>query len=195
MQELDLTQNLIPSGQLIGTLSVGAGTTDYNALENKPSINNVTLSGNKTSSDLGLVSSGSLATVATTGNYNDLTNKPTIPDFTVTNVGSQYTVTKTQGEWSFSSVWARKCGNLVSMSIYFGGNGQATAAGVNAFKGTISGGPLPIGVGTFVSYIDGSCIVCTISSDGGITVRITGASVTLASGNSAGCNGVFMTQP
>ena len=32
------------------------GTTDYDALSNKPSINNVELSGNKTSSDLGLQS-------------------------------------------------------------------------------------------------------------------------------------------
>lgn len=72
----DLTNNLIPTGTLIGTLSVGAGTTDYNALDNKPSINDVTLTGNKTSSDLGLVSSGSLATVATTGNFGDLTGTP-----------------------------------------------------------------------------------------------------------------------
>lgn len=32
----------------------GGGTSDYTALSNKPSINNVTLSGNKTASDLGL---------------------------------------------------------------------------------------------------------------------------------------------
>ena len=32
----------------------GGGTTDYSALTNKPSINNTTLSGNKTSADLGL---------------------------------------------------------------------------------------------------------------------------------------------
>lgn len=72
----DLTNNLIPTGTLLGTLSVGAGTTDYNGLENKPQINNVTLSGNKSAADLGLVSSGSLATVATTGNYGDLNNIP-----------------------------------------------------------------------------------------------------------------------
>ena len=47
----------------------GGGTDDYEDLENKPSINSVTLSGNKTTADLGLFS----------GNYNDLTNKPTIP--------------------------------------------------------------------------------------------------------------------
>lgn len=76
MPELDLTQNLIPSGQLVGTLSVGGGTTDYNALENKPSINSVTLTGNKTSSDLGLVNSSDLSRVATTGNFSDLTGIP-----------------------------------------------------------------------------------------------------------------------
>jgi len=52
------------------------GTSDYTDLTNKPKINNVELSGNKTTSDLGLFS----------GSYNDLTNKPTIPtnsDFTL----------------------------------------------------------------------------------------------------------------
>lgn len=33
----------------------GGGTTDYNDLDNKPKINNVTLYGNKTGNDLGLV--------------------------------------------------------------------------------------------------------------------------------------------
>ena len=44
-------------------------TSDYTDLSNKPKINNVELSGNKTTSDLGLFS----------GDYDDLTNKPTIP--------------------------------------------------------------------------------------------------------------------
>ena len=57
----------------------GGGTSDYNDLTNKPSINNVTLSGNKSLSDIGAVASSSLATVATSGDYDDLTNKPTIP--------------------------------------------------------------------------------------------------------------------
>ena len=47
----------------------GGGTTDYTDLDNKPKINNVTLTGNKTTADLGLFS----------GDYTDLTNKPTIP--------------------------------------------------------------------------------------------------------------------
>ena len=75
------------------------GTSDYTELTNKPKINNVELSGNKTTSDLGIVipdvsnfitkdvnnltyytKTSDLSAVATSGNYNDLSNKPTIPD-------------------------------------------------------------------------------------------------------------------
>ena len=77
-QELEGT--LTNEVNLVGTFgTTGGGTTNYNDLVNKPSINNVELQGNKTGSQLGLVSSTDLATVATTGSYNDLTNKPTIP--------------------------------------------------------------------------------------------------------------------
>ena len=48
----------------------GGGTTNYNALENKPKINGTTLSGDKTSSDLGLQD-----TVAFEGTYNSSSNK------------------------------------------------------------------------------------------------------------------------
>lgn len=76
--EGNINSYLVPSGSLTGSLSnsgtltgqiatgSGSGTTDYNDLSNKPSINSVTLSGNKTTSDLNI-------------SYNDLTNKPTIP--------------------------------------------------------------------------------------------------------------------
>lgn len=68
----------------------GSGTTNYNELDNKPQINSVTLSGNKSSSDLGLQDAISeeapisasyvsgLATVATTGAYSDLSGLPTL---------------------------------------------------------------------------------------------------------------------
>ena len=48
----------------------GGGTTNYNALENKPQINGTTLSGNKTSSDLGLQD-----TISFEGTYNSSSNK------------------------------------------------------------------------------------------------------------------------
>jgi len=65
-----------------------AGTTNYNDLDNKPSINGNTLSGNKTSSDLGLMPATTLATVATSGSYNDLQDKPSIPTVTDTYSGT-----------------------------------------------------------------------------------------------------------
>ena len=40
----------------------GGGTTDYTDIENKPNINNITLSGNKTGSDLGLASTSDVNT-------------------------------------------------------------------------------------------------------------------------------------
>lgn len=65
----------------------GGGTSDYDDLDNKPSINSVTLTGNQTTSDLGLFSGDyddltnkpELAAVATSGDYDDLINTPTIP--------------------------------------------------------------------------------------------------------------------
>lgn len=77
-QELEGT--LTNTANLVGSFgSTGSGSNNYNDLVNKPSINNVELSGNKTGNQLGLVSDTDLATVATTGNYNDLLHKPTIP--------------------------------------------------------------------------------------------------------------------
>lgn len=96
MPELNLTQNLIPSGQLIGTLTVGSGTTDYNALENKPSINSVTLSGNKTASDLGLVASNAISAVGLSGNYSDLLNIPVMVQ--LINLGYNTTLTSITSE-------------------------------------------------------------------------------------------------
>lgn len=46
-----------------------SGTTDYTDLSNKPSINGVTLSGNKTSSDLGITSGGVSVELAS-GSFN-----------------------------------------------------------------------------------------------------------------------------
>lgn len=106
-----LTGSLSNSGTLTGQIAIGSGggTTDYNDLTNKPQINSVTLSGNKTTADLNIsyndlddkptipaaqvnsdwnaesgvaeiLNKPTLATVATSGSYNDLTNKPTIPE-------------------------------------------------------------------------------------------------------------------
>lgn len=87
---------LNPRGELNGELTGGIfyGTMDYDELINKPTINGVELSGNKTTEDLGIIiptktsdltnDSGyvittDLAAVATSGSYNDLIDTPTIP--------------------------------------------------------------------------------------------------------------------
>ena len=76
----ELNGTLTSSVNLVGSFGgASTGTSDYNELSNKPSINGVELSGNKTGSQLNLVSDSDLATVATTGNYNDLLHKPDIP--------------------------------------------------------------------------------------------------------------------
>lgn len=109
---------LSQSGDTLTISSTGdsGGTSDYTDLSNKPKINNVELSGNKTTSDLGIVipdvsgfitkdvdnltyytKTSNLATVATTGSYNDLLNKPTIPDISgkldTSKVKSSYSTT------------------------------------------------------------------------------------------------------
>ena len=60
-----------------GEDSGGGGTSNYANLTNKPSINNVVLNGNNTTTSLGLFS----------GDYDDLSNKPTIPT-TASDVGA-----------------------------------------------------------------------------------------------------------
>jgi hypothetical protein len=77
----------------------GSGTTDYTQLTNKPRINNVELSGNKTSSELGLQPSGNYIT----DSDNRLTNsrpasdvytwakQPNKPNYTASEVGAQPT--------------------------------------------------------------------------------------------------------
>lgn len=52
----ELNGSLTPTGVLVGNLNQtgGGGTDNYNDLVNKPSINGVTLAGNKTFSDLGI---------------------------------------------------------------------------------------------------------------------------------------------
>ena len=75
------------NGTWVNANESGGGSSDYNLLLNKPSINAVPLTGNKTTAELGLFSGDyddltnkpTLSTVATTGNYNDLSNRPTIP--------------------------------------------------------------------------------------------------------------------
>lgn len=90
----------------------GGGSSDYTDLTNKPSINNVTLSGNKSLNDLGIINFS--------GNYNDLTNKPTIP--------SEVTET-TVSNWGFT----KNTGTITSVKM----NGSTIATSGEANLGTV----------------------------------------------------------
>ena len=84
--ESNLSGSISNGANLIGSFiqGGGGGTSDYNDLDNKPKINNVTLSGNKTSHDLGLMPETTLATVATSGDYDDLIDKPVLSEVATT---------------------------------------------------------------------------------------------------------------
>lgn len=101
----DLTMQTADSIATIELYGGGTGTTDYNNLSNKPSINNVLLVGNKTTSDLlindvpavtsaddskilmssysGGVGSYSWETYSPISSYDDLNDKPTINSITL----------------------------------------------------------------------------------------------------------------
>lgn len=91
LQALDSKQPMLTAGQNItiteeNVISASNGSNDYTELENKPSINNVTLSGNKTSDDLNLqgkltagdnitIENGTISASGVTS-YVDLDDKP-----------------------------------------------------------------------------------------------------------------------
>lgn len=52
-----------------GSSSSGGGTSDYNSLQNRPSINGIQLTGNKTTSDLKIVVPTKVSELANDANY------------------------------------------------------------------------------------------------------------------------------
>lgn len=79
---ITLHGRLSNNNHMSGVLGIGGGTANYENLINKPSINDVTLVGNKNTEDLGLVAPSDLSEVAFSGDYDDLSDKPSIPSKT-----------------------------------------------------------------------------------------------------------------
>lgn len=142
--------NLDDNGELTATGGGSGGTTNYNDLSNKPQINGNTLSGNKTSAQLGLASASDIPTTLAdlsgdsthrtvsdtekaawnnksdfSGSYNDLTNKPTIPDelSDLTEDATHRTVTDTE-----KSTWNSKQTALSSTQL------DAVNSGIDSTK-------------------------------------------------------------
>lgn len=67
----------------------GGGTSDYSALTNKPSINTVTLSGDKTASDLSLLGTSDIATTISSSSGNTkAAGAKAVYDYVATVVGN-----------------------------------------------------------------------------------------------------------
>lgn len=107
-------------------------------------------------------------------------------------ISSDISITKSSGEWTVDSYTAYKSGNIVTLYIKFKGSGNIVNAGSNAFQGSVSG-VTPILLSSGCSYISSSAIVAGLWTSGGITLRVTGASVTLGSTNYAEFTITFMT--
>lgn len=90
--------NLVAAVNEVAAGGGGGGTTDYTALSNKPQINSITLTGNKSFSDLGL------ASVAKSGSYDDLSDKPTIPTVSVAHSGTASSTTARKQQITVNNV-------------------------------------------------------------------------------------------
>ena len=127
-----MANGTIKKGSLVKNTggSGGGGSTDYTDLSNKPSINSVTLSGNKTSADLNLVSAPTVLTdetstsMALAGNtIYKWTNALTSLSFASAEVSDLETVLyfTTGGTISFTD----------SSSLKWGGDGTAPSLEAN----------------------------------------------------------------
>lgn len=198
-----------------GTLSASAtGTTDYTQLENKPQINSIELSGNKTLNALGIQPAGNYATTAdiptkTSELTNDsgfLTEAP-IPtnmvttDTTQTITGSKTFVNATisntayiGNEITFNGTGATYINSVKTISGNWRSGSQlslsanATMVGSTGLQLYANSGDVTIGGKTSSGKVNigkGSEIVNIYSGTGGVFINGNDAGVTLSAGSSA----------
>lgn len=156
--------NLAQEGNTLTISSTGGGTSNYQDLTNKPSINNVTLSENKSLSDLGIQPAGNYLTSETdptvpsyvknitqeninswnnksdfSGDYNDLSNKPTIPAEVTENTVSGWGFTKNTGTYSKPQNGIPKTDLESAVQTSLGKADTALQTYTEQYTGTITG--------------------------------------------------------
>lgn len=94
--KIDGNTIVINDGVISAVGGGSGGTTNYNTLSNKPQINGITLSGNQTSTDLGLQPAGDYATT------NDLANKAN-KSTTLSGYGITDAYTKTESDTKYAT--------------------------------------------------------------------------------------------
>ena len=131
---------------------------DYNNLLNKPSINGVTLLGNKDSSDIGVADAShthtttditdfpSLATVAVSGDYDDLANTPTIHN--VPSGGNAGQVLAKNSNTDYDLKWVNQSGGGGGASAFTAEFGTTTYSDVKD------------------AYDDDAILICTVDDSG-----------------------------
>ena len=190
-QVLGLDSNLNPTWVNQG----GGGSSDYNALSNKPQIEGVTLSGNKTASDLGLAKASDIPTVpvqsvngktgAVVLSASDVGAKPSSYEAPVSSVNSKTgTVVLSAsdvGALPSSTAIPSKTSDLTNDSGFVNAAGAAAAAPVQSVNGntgavtvqsTITSSGILKGAGS------GSISAATLGTDYGnlaFTVTLTAA--------------------
>ena len=112
----------------------------------------------------------------------------------VTDISSQYTFSKTSGNWSIQSFEVFRMGNFIQMRITFKGNGSNVASGSNGFVGAITGGAIPVCESKLMGYYGGMTCITNISNEGAITARVCGGtSTTIPASGAMGVAGYFLT--
>ena len=112
----------------------------------------------------------------------------------IQDVSSQFTITKSSGNWSLDSVQAYRMGNMIQMNIILKGNGSAVANGSNGFVGSITAGPRPFILTRFIAMATGSAIIGYYNpDDNSFQMRNAGSSVTLSSSSNLTCGATFLT--
>ena len=111
----------------------------------------------------------------------------------VTNISSQYTITKTSGNWKINEIGAFRSGNTIHMRVEMSGNGNSVSAGANGFVGTLSRGPLPVLSIKLIAFYNNCPIMMNIEPDGALEARVTATSVTVTSSGILALTGTFIT--
>lgn len=165
--------NLVAAVNEVAAGGGGGGTTDYTALSNKPQINNITLTGNKSFSDLGL------ATVSTSGSYNDLDDKPTIPTVSVSHSGTASSTTARKQQITVNNVAYDVDGSAyMEQDVILSTSAATTATFTNASitaNSVVEFGCSKWGiVPDDIAVSSGSCVVTLpkVSTSETVTVRI-----------------------
>ena len=157
-----------------GTNGINSQISDINTKIN--TINNTTIP--SLSGDIDQVR-GRVGTLETNSSTKDISNT--------------YTVTKTGGSWGYSSLIAKRTGNVVAMSIIFSiGKNVEVKNGSDGFIGKIDNGPLPAVYTRLTSFYGKAIIMASFGTDGSIRVRVTGDTIKPTKADQAGVAGMFV---